>query len=97
LAPGRYAVCLGRVKDGYLRRRDNAVKACAINLAMELVNLRVDVILTSGSEAVRAAKQATRAIPIVMATVGYLDKLGLVESRESLQTCQFHNLSTHAW
>jgi putative ABC transport system substrate-binding protein len=36
-------------------------------LAAELVNLKVDVIVTAVSSATRAAKAATRAIPIVMA------------------------------
>ena len=36
-------------------------------LAVELVNLKVDVIVTAGGTATRAAKQATSTIPIVMA------------------------------
>ncbi len=51
-------------------------------LAAELVRLKVDIILTSGSpRAIRAAKQATRRIPIVM-TSGSLDpvKAGYVDS-----------------
>ena len=49
-------------------------------LAMELVALRPDVIVASGTQAVRAAKQATSAIPIVMTVSSYPDKIGLVES-----------------
>jgi putative ABC transport system substrate-binding protein len=49
-------------------------------LAMELVALKPDVIVASGTQAVRAAKQATTAIPIVMTTSSYPDKIGLVES-----------------
>lgn len=49
-------------------------------LAMELVALTPDVIVASGTQAVRAAKQATAAIPIVMTTSSYPDKIGLVES-----------------
>ena len=49
-------------------------------LALELVQLRVDVIVASGTQAVRAAKQATSTIPIVMAVSAYPDKIGLVES-----------------
>jgi putative ABC transport system substrate-binding protein len=45
--------------------------------AAELVNARVDVIVTAGDDAVRALQQATRAIPIV-ALAG--DMLGLVNS-----------------
>ena len=36
-------------------------------LAAELVNLKVDVIVTAGGAATRTAKQATSTIPIVMA------------------------------
>jgi putative ABC transport system substrate-binding protein len=39
-------------------------------LATELVRLKVDVILTRGTPATNAAKHATAAIPIVMATMG---------------------------
>jgi ABC-type uncharacterized transport system substrate-binding protein len=49
-------------------------------LAAELVRLRVDVIVTGGGEAARAAKQATATIPIVMATGSDPVKGGLVES-----------------
>ena len=49
-------------------------------LAMELVALKPDVIVASGTQAVRAAKQATSAIPIVMTTSSYPDKMGLVDS-----------------
>ncbi len=51
-------------------------------VAAELVRLKVDIILTSGSpRAIRAAKQATQRIPIVM-TSGSLDpvKAGYVDS-----------------
>jgi len=44
-------------------------------LASELVGLNVDVILTWGTDAVLAAKQATTTIPIVMGAVG--DPLGI--------------------
>ena len=49
-------------------------------LVAELVRLRVDVIVTGGGEAARAAKQATATVPIVMATGGDPVKLGVVES-----------------
>ena len=45
------------------------------NLAAELVRLKVDLILTRGTAAVTAAKNATRTIPIVMAASG--DPLGV--------------------
>ena len=39
-------------------------------LAAELVNMKVDLIVTRGSLATQAAKNATRTIPVVMANVG---------------------------
>jgi putative ABC transport system substrate-binding protein len=39
-------------------------------LLAELINLRVDVIVTHGTPGVMAAKQATSTIPIVISTVG---------------------------
>ena len=39
-------------------------------LATELVNMKVDLIVTRGSLATQAAKNATRTIPVVMAAVG---------------------------
>ena len=49
-------------------------------LAFELVALRPDVIVASGTQAVRAAKEATTTIPIVMTVSSYPEKIGLVES-----------------
>ena len=49
-------------------------------LAMQLLVLRPDVIVASGTQAVRAAKEATSAIPIVMTTSSYPEKIGLVKS-----------------
>ena len=49
-------------------------------LATELVALGPDVIVVSGTQAARAAKQATSVIPIVMTTSSYPEKIGLVES-----------------
>ena len=45
-------------------------------LAAELVRLKVDVIVTAGPTATRAAKEATTTIPIVMATITILLALG---------------------
>jgi putative ABC transport system substrate-binding protein len=49
-------------------------------LATELVRLKVDVIVTQGVPAARAAKNATRTIPIVMAISGDAVTTGLVTS-----------------
>jgi putative tryptophan/tyrosine transport system substrate-binding protein len=49
-------------------------------LAAELVRLRVDVLVTDGLSPARAAKQATKTIPIVMGTVGDPVGAGLVHS-----------------
>jgi putative tryptophan/tyrosine transport system substrate-binding protein len=49
-------------------------------LALEMVALKPDIIVASGTQAVRAAKQATSAIPIVMPVSSHPDKIGLVES-----------------
>ncbi|HSF05050.1 MAG TPA: ABC transporter substrate-binding protein [Methylomirabilota bacterium] len=50
------------------------------DLAIELVRLKVDVIVTHGTPGSRAAKQATTKIPIVMVAVGNPDETGLVQS-----------------
>jgi len=49
-------------------------------LALELVQLKVDIIVAACTQATRAAKDATSTIPIVMAVSAYPDKIGLVES-----------------
>jgi putative tryptophan/tyrosine transport system substrate-binding protein len=49
-------------------------------LAAELVRVKVDVIVTGGTPAARAAKNATMTIPIVMAAVGDPVGTGLVAS-----------------
>ena len=49
-------------------------------LAAELINAQVDVIVTETTPAAVAAKQATNAIPIVMATGGDAVRSGLVAS-----------------
>jgi putative tryptophan/tyrosine transport system substrate-binding protein len=49
-------------------------------LAAELIQLKVDVILTQGEVATRAVKEATSTIPIVMATSGDPVGAGLVAS-----------------
>ena len=49
-------------------------------LAAELVQLKVDVIVTQTTAAALAAKKATTTIPIVMAGSSSPDRLGLVKS-----------------
>jgi putative tryptophan/tyrosine transport system substrate-binding protein len=49
-------------------------------LAQELVGQNVDVLVTQATPGVRAAKQATTTIPIVIAAVGDAAATGLVES-----------------
>ena len=49
-------------------------------LALELVQAKVDIMVVGGTQATRAAKDATSTIPIVMAVSAYPDKIGLVES-----------------
>ncbi|MEO5590884.1 MAG: ABC transporter substrate-binding protein [Gemmatimonadaceae bacterium] len=52
----------------------------SVALATELVGLKVDVIITAGSEATRAAKQVTSSIPIVFVGPSYPVEEGLVAS-----------------
>ena len=49
-------------------------------IAAELVRLKVDVIVTAGTAAALATKQATSAIPIVFATAGSPVQTGLITS-----------------
>jgi putative ABC transport system substrate-binding protein len=68
---GRNAVFEARWSDGRSRLP---------GFAAELVDAKVDIIVTAGSESAAAAKQATSRIPIVTATGGDLQGLGVVES-----------------
>jgi putative ABC transport system substrate-binding protein len=61
-------------------RSAEASKERLPGLATELVNLKVDVIVTSGSPATRAAQRATTMIPIVMGNVGDPVHAGFVKS-----------------
>ena len=63
----------------YEFRSDQGQLARLPELAAELVQLKVDVIVTWFTPAVVAAKQATRDIPIIMATAGDPLAAGLVE------------------
>ncbi len=62
-----------------IRRADNKPERLPA-LAAELVRLNVDVIVTRGDGEVRAAKQATNTIPIVMAPSGDPVRAGYVAS-----------------
>jgi putative ABC transport system substrate-binding protein len=69
---GQHLIIEARYAEGSLERlRD---------LADELVRLQVDVIVTGGAAATRAAQHATRTIPIVMANVSDPVAQGLVAS-----------------
>ena len=59
---GRNLVIEYRSADGHAARFPD--------LASELVRLKVDLIVTRGTPAARAAKNATKTIPVVMATMG---------------------------
>jgi putative ABC transport system substrate-binding protein len=50
------------------------------DLVADLVRLRPDIIVTSGTQAVRAAQQATTTIPIVINGAGMLVEQGIVTS-----------------
>jgi putative ABC transport system substrate-binding protein len=68
------------------------------DLASELVRLKVDVIVTRGSPAALAAKQATRTIPIVMASSGDPAAEGIVTrlARPEGNVTGFHSLAPPA-
>jgi putative tryptophan/tyrosine transport system substrate-binding protein len=61
------------------RHADNQLERLA-DLAAELVRLPVDVLVTAGENAARAAQQATRTIPIVLAAGSDPVGLGLIAS-----------------
>jgi putative ABC transport system substrate-binding protein len=69
---GKNATVVGRSAEGRIERLPG--------LATELVRLGVDVIIATGSEATRAAKQATASIPIVFSGPSYPVEEGLVAS-----------------
>jgi len=69
---GKNVVMEYRYADGQLNRLPQ--------LAAELVGLKVDLIIVSGTRAAVAAKQATSTIPIVLAGVGDPVQAGLVSS-----------------
>jgi ABC-type uncharacterized transport system substrate-binding protein len=67
---GKDVIYVGRSADGRIERLPQ--------LAAELVRLGVDVIVTGGSEATRAAKDATTSVPIVFFGPSYPVEEGLV-------------------
>jgi putative tryptophan/tyrosine transport system substrate-binding protein len=69
---GQNITIVYRWSDGFTERLPS--------LAIDLVRQRMDLIVASGTQATRAAMQATTSTPIVMATGVYPDKLGLVAS-----------------
>jgi putative ABC transport system substrate-binding protein len=74
---------LGYIEGQSIRyefRSDEGQVSRLPELAAELVHLQVDVIVTWFTPAAKAAKQATREIPIVMALAGNPVETGLVES-----------------
>lgn len=50
------------------------------DLAIELIQLKVDLIVTTSTQATLAARRATSTVPIVMAISAYPDRIGLVET-----------------
>ena len=63
-------------------------------LAAELVRLKVDVIVTGGATATRAAKEATNTIPIVMAQD--TDPVGGIR-RQPCATRREHHWIVYPW
>jgi putative tryptophan/tyrosine transport system substrate-binding protein len=61
------------------------------NLAAELVQLRVDAIVTDSTPSARAAKNATQSVPIVMAASGDAVANGLVDQlQQTRRQCYRH-------
>ena len=85
----RYAVFAERLRAlGWIEKRNVTFEyrwahgrtEAYSEIAAEFVRLKVDVIVTSGTAAVAAAKQTTSAIPIVFTTAGDPVGTGLVAS-----------------
>src|SRR5262245_34904782 len=74
---------LGYIEGQNIRLEYRAAEGQAASfpsLAAELASLKVDVIVTRGTPAARAAKEATNTIPIVMAAIGEPVGTGVVAS-----------------
>jgi len=87
LAPAFDALLEGLQEHGYIDGQNIIIEYRIAelddqfpDLAAELVNLPVDVILTGGVTATRAAKQVTSSIPIVMGAIADPVAVGLVSS-----------------
>jgi putative ABC transport system substrate-binding protein len=87
-APRLEAFRQGMREHGYIEGRDYTLEYRSADgnderfsdLAAELVRLNVDLIVTSGTPAVLAAKNATRTIPVVMAACGEPVGVGVIAS-----------------
>jgi hypothetical protein len=93
-APPSYRFSLGAFRDGlkslgYVEGRNVSIEyrwaegnlARLPELAKDLVDQRVDVILAGGSVGAKAAKDATSFIPIVVAGAGDLIEIGVAKSQ----------------
>lgn len=86
--PGLAALHLGMQELGYVDGQDYTIEVRstagiaeqAPDLVAELLRLPVDLLYTSGTPNALAARQATREVPIVVATNGDLVAVGLVAS-----------------
>ena len=80
---------------GYIEGRNIVIECRAApgkweelpELAAELVRLNIDVLVTEGTPASLAAKQATRLVPVIMAYVGDPVASGLVSSLGRTSSC----------
>jgi putative ABC transport system substrate-binding protein len=84
----RFAALVHRLRElGWLEARTIAIEVRwaegraerAAEIATEFVRLKVDVIVTSGTPQVAAAKQATSVIPIVFIVADARDGIGVLE------------------
>jgi putative ABC transport system substrate-binding protein len=82
------ALKLGLLEFGYVEGRNLAIESrwaeCKYErlpeLVAELVRLKVDVIVTAGTPAVRAAKQVNTTVPVVMAQIADPIAIGIVNN-----------------
>jgi putative ABC transport system substrate-binding protein len=87
-APQMEALRLGLVDHGYVEGRNIAIEerwaegeySRLPTLAAELVQLKVNVVITHGTPTALAAKQAVPSVPVVMAVAGNPVETGIVTS-----------------